>query len=228
MIMKLIKRKSCVIEDQFQDNKAFQKKQNQLFFNTIRDNGGQTLSYWWVFVHGFHILWMNTLIDVFFWQYCPSQWELNNTFWIAMHTVPMQLRNGVYRVSIRRPLWLWNGESTQVFNISPALFNLSDCPITDLGMTSSFGPLLPASCRLMRVRINYALPDGKQHVIAPQKSSVTLFTSDTHQSWLHPQVQIGDEVASLKRTPKILGIMLDTHFTFGLHARDCVTIFEGT
>ena len=32
--------------------------------------------------------------------------------------------------------------------------------------------------------------DGKQLVIAPQKSSVTLFTSDTHQSRLHSQVRI--------------------------------------
>ena len=64
--------------------------------------------------------------------------------------------------------------------------------------------------------------DGKQLAIAPQKSSVTLFTFDTHQSRLHPQVQIGDTVAPLNRTPKILGVTLDTHFTFGPHTRDCV------
>ena len=29
-------------------------------------------------------------------------------------------------------------------------------------------------------------------------------------------------LTSLNRTPKILGVTLDTHFTFGLHARDCV------
>ena len=33
--------------------------------------------------------------------------------------------------------------------------------------------------------------DGKQLAIAPQKSSMTLFTSDTHQSRLHPQERIG-------------------------------------
>ena len=58
--------------------------------------------------------------------------------------------------------------------------------------------------------------------IALQKSSVTLFTPDTHQSRLHPQMKIGDAVAPLNRTPKILGVTLDTHFTFGPHARDCV------
>ena len=44
----------------------------------------------------------------------------------------------------------------------------------------------------------------------------------THQSWFHPQVHIRDEVAPLNRTLKILGVTLDTHFTFGPHARDCV------
>ena len=65
---------------------------------------------------------------------------------------------------------------------------------------------------------------GKQLAIAPQKSSVTLFTSDTHryQSWFHPKVPIGDEVALLNRTPKIPRVTLDTHFIFGHHAHDCV------
>ena len=43
---------------------------------------------------------------------------------------------------------------------------------------------------------------GKQLAIAPKKSSATLFTLDTHQSWLHPQVWIGDDVASLDETGK--------------------------
>ena len=42
----------------------------------------------------------------------------------------------------------------------------------------------------------------KQHPIASQKSSVTLFTSDIHQPWLRPQVSIGDEVAQLNRILK--------------------------
>ena len=51
---------------------------------------------------------------------------------------------------------------------------------------------------------------------------MTLFTSDTHQSRLHLQVRIGEAVVLLIRTPKILGVTLDTHFTFGPQARDCV------
>ena len=48
-----------------------------------------------------------------------------------------------------------------------------------------------------------------------------LFTSDTHQSRLHPLLQIGDAVALLNRTSKILGVTLDTYFTFGPLVRDC-------
>ena len=69
--------------------------------------------------------------------------------------------------------------------------------------------------QLCTVLVRWA--DGKQLAIVPQKSSVTLFTSDTH-----PQVRIGITVAPLNRTPKILGVMLDTLFTFGPHACDCV------
>ena len=64
--------------------------------------------------------------------------------------------------------------------------------------------------------------EGKELAIYPQKSSVTLFTSDTHQSWFHPQVYISDEVVPLNRTPKILGVTHDTHFTFGPRTHDCV------
>ena len=60
------------------------------------------------------------------------------------------------------------------------------------------------------------------NAIAHQKSRITLFTSDTHQSRLHPQVRIGDTVAPLNTTPKILGVTLGIHFTFVPHARDCV------
>ena len=62
--------------------------------------------------------------------------------------------------------------------------------------------------------------DGKQLAISPQKSRVKLLTSDTHQSWLHSQVWIGNAEAPLYRTPKILGVTLDTHFTLGPHARN--------
>ena len=61
--------------------------------------------------------------------------------------------------------------------------------------------------------------DREQLAIAPQKSCVTLFT---HQSSLHPQVWIFEDVALLNRTSKILGIPLDTHFTSGPRTYDWI------
>ena len=118
--------------------------------------------------------------------------------------------------------------------ISPALFNhfVSGCPIPDTDMTSyaddftlqasapSIAKVETRANRLCSLLVRGA--DCKQLAIAPQKSIVTLFTSDTHQSRLHTQVRIGDAVAPLNRTPKILDVTLDTHFTFSPHTRDCV------
>ena len=70
--------------------------------------------------------------------------------------------------------------------------------------------------------------------IAPSKSSVTLFTPNTHEHNFHPQVRIEEpvdlggvfgtillgEVLPLAPQPKILSVTLDTHFTFSPHARE--------
>ena len=134
-------------------------------------------------------------------------------------------------------IWLRKNKlcwSIYTYVISPALFNhfVSDYPIPELDMTSyaddftllaSTPSIVEAESRanqLCSSPVRWA--DDKQLAIAFQKSIVTLYTSDTHQSRLHPQVRIGDAVTPLNITPKILGVTLDTHFTFGLHARDCV------
>ena len=70
--------------------------------------------------------------------------------------------------------------------------------------------------------------------IAPSKSSVTLFTPNTHEHNVHPQVKIEepadlggvfgtvwvDRVVPLEQQPRILGVKFDTHFTFAPHARE--------
>ena len=93
----------------------------------------------------------------------------------------------------------------------------------DFTLLASAPSIVEAEARanqLCTILVRWA--DDKKLAIAPQKSRVTLFTSDTHQSQLHPQVRISDAVAPLNRTPKILGVTLDTHFTLDSHARDCV------
>ena len=69
---------------------------------------------------------------------------------------------------------------------------------------------------------------------APNKSSVTLFTSNTHEHSYHPQVKteelvdlggvfgsvLLDRVLPLAQQPKILDVKFDPHFKFSSHARE--------
>ena len=69
------------------------------------------------------------------------------------------------------------------------------------------------------------LANGKQLTIAPQKFSVTLFTSVSHKSWLHSLVQFFDKMAPLNRTKK-------NHAGYPFHLRSsrpwlCQARFEG-
>ena len=52
------------------------------------------------------------------------------------------------------------------------------------------------------------------------KSPVTLFTPDTHEHHLHPQVKLADQVLPFKKKPKVLGVTLDTHLTFTQHCNN--------
>ena len=52
------------------------------------------------------------------------------------------------------------------------------------------------------------------------KSTVALFTPDTHEHHLHPQVKFADQVLSLKKKPIVLGVTLDTHLTFTQHCNN--------
>jgi hypothetical protein len=56
--------------------------------------------------------------------------------------------------------------------------------------------------------------------IAPNKSSVTLFTPDGRQSQCHPQAFLDDVLIPLKKNPKILGVTFDTFLNFSYHIKD--------
>ena len=98
--------------------------------------------------------------------------------------------------------WLYqqhHSPSRQLRDLSSAraLFNnfVSDFPITDLDMSSYVDnfTLLASASSIVEAELKANLicsslvrwADGKQLAIAPLKSSVTLFTSDTHQFWLN-------------------------------------------
>ena len=43
---------------------------------------------------------------------------------------------------------------------------------------------------------------------------------DINVHHLHPQVKLADQVLPLKKKPKVLGVMLDTHLTFTQHCNN--------
>ena len=58
-------------------------------------------------------------------------------------------------------------------------------------------------------------------LISAPKSSVTLFTRDPAQANTRPKIKIADSKLPLVRSPKILGVYLDTFFSFNNH---CVQV----
>jgi hypothetical protein len=53
--------------------------------------------------------------------------------------------------------------------------------------------------------------------ISAEKSTVTLLTPDSHEYNVHPAVSVDGKQLPLEHTPKILGVLFDTMFTFGPH-----------
>ena len=53
--------------------------------------------------------------------------------------------------------------------------------------------------------------------VSTVKSTVTLFTPDTHEHHLHPLVTFSDQTLPLKKKPKVLGLILFTQLTFTQH-----------
>ncbi|MCP4061384.1 MAG: hypothetical protein GY738_29760 [Pseudoalteromonas sp.] len=115
--------------------------------------------------------------------------------------------------------------------ISPVLFNfyIADAPHLPPANTSSYAddlnsyhssPKIPQSVNFINSHLSsiadWASSNGLS--IAPNKSTVTLFTPDRRfQSNLHPQVKINGSTLPLEKTPKILGVTFDTFFTFSSH-----------
>ena len=60
------------------------------------------------------------------------------------------------------------------------------------------------------------LKDNSLLISAP-KSSLTLFTPNTHQAKTHPKILIEDSQLPLVQCPKILGVNLDTSLSFNKH-----------
>ena len=67
-----------------------------------------------------------------------------------------------------------------------------------------------------------AWADERKLQISAQKSTVTLFTSQTQQGSFHPQVPLNGTMLPLDQNPKILGVTFDPHFHFHKHVEALV------
>ena len=62
--------------------------------------------------------------------------------------------------------------------------------------------------------------NNKELSVSTAKSIGILFTPDTHEHHLHPQVKVADKVLPIEKKPKVLGVTLDTNLTFTQHCNN--------
>ncbi|KAF2359076.1 Reverse transcriptase domain [Trinorchestia longiramus] len=116
----------------------------------------------------------------------------------------------------------------QDFVISPALFNLfvSDYPPT-VPLITSYANDFTAITTTIKIPDAFAnssevatWAQQKGLTVSKTKSQSSLFTPDTHQSRTNPHVTWEGTDLTHCRSPKILGITFDPHFTFSPHNRE--------
>ena len=112
--------------------------------------------------------------------------------------------------------------------LSPALFNyyLADFPspppniklikdADDITIYTS-GPVVADLINGLNIYLSQvpSYINNKKLTVSTEKSTITLFTPDTHEHHLLPQVKFADQVLLLEKKLKVLGVTLDTHLTF--------------
>ena len=145
------------------------------------------------------------------------------------------LRGRQSRVSFRNTLSASRNVKTGVPQgsvISPSLFNayMADLPqpppsvnlvtyaddITVLASGPSLPPLYDPLNEYLEQLHSFLLE--RSLLISPSKSSVTLFSSDSHQYNVHPTILLNGTQLPLAQHPKILGVHLDPMLTLNRHA----------
>ena len=121
--------------------------------------------------------------------------------------------------------------------LSPSLFNnyIAEMPrptppvkricyADDITVWAS-GPKIPQ----LESMINSYLRDvciymkGNSLLISALRSTVTLFTQDTHKFQTHPNITLEDTQLPLERSPNILGVIMDPSLSFHKH---CIYVTE--
>ena len=98
------------------------------------------------------------------------------------------------------------------------------CYVDDISVWAS-GAKIPK----LEVKINDYLEKMSEFLksnsllISAPKSTVTLFTPETKQAKYHPDIKIAGCQLPLNRSPKILGVHLDTSLTFNVHCTQAAT-----
>ena len=120
--------------------------------------------------------------------------------------------------------------------LSPALFNyyLADflTPPPNIKLIKypdditiyTCGPLVADLINGLNIYLSQVLNyiDNKKLTVSTAKSTDTLFTPDTHEHHIHPQVKLADQVLPLEKSPKVLGVTLETNLTFTQHCNNIV------
>ena len=103
----------------------------------------------------------------------------------------------------------------------PQSVDLTTLYVDDFTAAESSSSIPVASQRLSAHAGDVAAwAEDKGLSISVGKSHPTLFTSDSHQSYLDPEVTLNGASLQPERNPKILGIHFDPHLNFAQHARE--------
>ena len=92
-----------------------------------------------------------------------------------------------------------------------------------LSAISMFVKIMLAVCTLVGMKINDYLTEMSRFLqdnsllISAPKSTITLLTPDPKQANTHPKIKISDAELPRVRNPKLLGVYLDTFFSFNTH-----------
>ena len=159
--------------------------------------------------------------------------------------IPATIRRWLYNYMQNRgaKIHFWQQESksrkvktgvVQGGVLSPALFNysLANFPTPpaniklikyadDITIYTS-GPAVTDLINGPNVYLSQVLKyiSNKKLTVSTAKSTVTLFTKDTNEFHLHPQVKLADQVLLLNKKPKVIGVTLDNHLTFTQHCNN--------
>ena len=170
---------------------------------------------------------------------CNSNLEPNTVRWLTNY-LRGRTSSCQYLTSISRRRIVRSGVP-QGAVLSPTLYNyfVADCPTPAKVNASYADDVTIAECHPdstlnaahLSAQLNEAIAPivewshQNKLTIAPNKSSVTLFTPWNKQFNTKPQVLVNNQLLPLVRNPKILGVTLDPSFTFSPHVKNIIASY---